>query len=345
MRGNVFRLADYAPLAAFRLTREVTHTSVWMGAAFVLVLFWGTGTFERTTAKSFVSKATVPMPMPMPMNAYAAVSQAAGKPPRVAGGNVGLQLYSLRHEFEREGVIKTLDRIQAMGFRYIEGGGTYGLTPQTYKAELDRRNLQMVSMMTSYDNLRFKLSDAIASAKFFGAQYLGTAWIPHEGAFTEAKAREAALVFNQAGAACKAAGLKFFYHIHGFEFQPHPSIRPEGTLFDLMLKECKPALVNFELDVFWATHGGQNAAQMLRKNPSRFLMTHLKDLRKDVKGDLTGKAPDDTSVVLGTGQVNWPDVLRAAQRARLKWHFIEAEELEAATNIPQSLAYLKGLKF
>ncbi len=334
MQSNVFRMRDYAPLAAFRLTREVAQTSVWMGVALVLVLFWGTGTFERTAAKPVARMANAPM------NVAAAPLLNAPALPRVAGGNVGLQLYSLRHEFEREGVTKTLDRIQAMGFRYIEGGGTYGLTPQTYKAELDRRGLQMVSTMTSYDNLRFKMSDAIASAKFFGAEYLGTAWIPHEGAFTEAKAREAALVFNQAGAACKAAGLKFFYHIHGFEFQP----TAEGTLFDLMLRECKPALVNFELDVFWATHGGQNVAQMLRKNPSRFLLTHLKDLRKDVKGDLTGKAPDDTSVVLGTGQVNWPDVLRAAQRARIKWHFIEAEELEAAENIPKSLAYLKGLK-
>ncbi|NOT62646.1 MAG: sugar phosphate isomerase/epimerase [Acidobacteria bacterium] len=333
MRSNVFRLEDYEVMTIFRLTREVMQTSVGMGVVLVLVLFWGTGTFERTAAKPIVRAMAAPVKVE--------TVQAAPTLPRVAGGQVGLQLYSLRHEFERDGVTKTLDRIQAMGFRYIEGGGTYGLTPQTYKAELDRRGLQMVSYMTSYDNLRFRLSDHIASAKFYGAQYLGTAWIPHEAPFSEAKAREAALVFNQAGAACKAAGIKFFYHIHGFEFQP----TAQGTLFDLLLKECKPALVNFELDVFWATHGGQDAAQMLRQHPSRFLLTHLKDLRKDVKGDLTGKAPDDTSVVLGTGKVNWPDVLRAAKRAGIKWHFIEAEELEAAENIPQSLAYLKMLKF
>ena len=334
MRGTAFRVEDYSWMAAFRLTREVTHTSVWLGAALVLALFWGTGAFERTAAKPIVRLAAV-----APM-----IVQAAQTPPtlpRVGGGQVGLQLYSLRHEFERAGVAPTLQRIRAMGFRYIEGGGTYGLTPQAYKAELDKAGLQMVSMMTSYDNLRFKLNDVLANAKLFGVQFLGTAWIPHEAPFSEAKAREAALVFNQAGAASKAAGLKFFYHIHGFEFQPVA----EGTLFDLMLRECKPALVNFELDVFWATHGGQDAAQMLRKHPSRFLLTHLKDLRKDVQGDLTGKAPDDTSVVLGTGKINWPDVLRAAQRAGIKWHFIEAEELEAAENIPKSLAYLKGLKF
>jgi sugar phosphate isomerase/epimerase len=333
MRSNVFRLEDYEVMTIFRLTREVMRTSVGMGVALVLVLFWGTGTFERTAANQIVSVKAAPVKIEP--------KQAPPTLPRVAGGQVGLQLYSLRHEFERDGVTKTLERIRTMGFRFIEGGGTYGLTPQAYKAELDRHGLQMVSYMTSYDNLRFKLSDHIANAKFFGAQYIGTAWIPHEAPFSETKAREAALVFNQAGAACKAAGLKFFYHIHGFEFQPWQ----QGTLFDLLLKECKPALVNFELDVFWATHGGQDAAQMLRRHPSRFLLTHLKDLRKDVKGDLTGKAPDDTSVVLGKGKVNWPDVLRAAKRANLKWHFIEAEELEAAENIPQSLTYLKSLKF
>src|SRR5581483_5232855 len=146
---------------------------------------------------------------------------------------------------------------------------------------------------------------------------------------------------NQAGAVLKAAGLKFCYHPHGYEFQPHGA----GTLFDLLVQQTRPELVNFELDVFWAQHAGQDPAKLLQTYPKRFLLVHLKDLRKDVTGDLTGSAPDDTSVVLGQGKVDWAAVLRGAKQAGVRWYFIEAEEPEAAVNIPLSLAFLERMRF
>jgi len=69
---------------------------------------------------------------------------------------------------------------------------------------------------------------------------------------TSQNCRDASAVFNRAGEKLKAAGLRFAYHPHGFEFQPWK----EGTLFDLMVAETKPEFVAFELDVFWAVHGG-----------------------------------------------------------------------------------------
>lgn len=334
MRSTVCRIEDISMLRLFRLSREVAHTSVWMGLATVITLFWATGTFERGAQRTVYARAATPL-----MTATAA--PAPPKIPRVAGGQVGLQLYSLRHEFKAEGARATLKRIRAMGFRFVEGGGSYDLTPQEFKAELARNGLQMVSIMAGYDKIRDHIGDVIADAKFYGASYVGTAWISHQPPFNEIKTREAAQVFNTAGAACKAAGLKFFYHLHGYEFQPSA----DGTLFDLLVKETRPALVNFELDVFWATHGGQDAAALLRKYPKRFLLTHLKDLRQGVTGNLTGSAPDETSVVLGTGQVKWPEVFQAAKQAGIKWHFIEAEEPTAAANIPKSLDYLRANKF
>ncbi|MGH9834146.1 MAG: FG-GAP repeat domain-containing protein [Blastocatellia bacterium] len=41
---------------------------------------------------------------------------------------------------------------------------------------------------------------------------------------------------------------------HGYEVHPHGN----GTLFDLLAAELKPEFVSFELDVFWAFHGGQD---------------------------------------------------------------------------------------
>src|SRR5215212_6385597 len=64
---------------------------------------------------------------------------------------VGLQLYSLRNQFQAEGVDKTLDRVKALGFKYVELAGTYGKTPAEFKAALDARGLVAISGHIGFD--------------------------------------------------------------------------------------------------------------------------------------------------------------------------------------------------
>lgn len=339
MRSNLCKLRDYPLKSLFRLGREVTQTSVWLSVVLVLGLCAVTLPF-----RSALMKTPDPAGLRQPLVQQATLGKPAKDPAGIGRsfkGPVGIQLYSLRGEFKNTGVPATLARIRAMGIREVETAGTYEMTAAAFRAELDKAGLKAVSMHADFDDLRVKLNEIVSDARTLGVSYVVCPWIPHEHPFTLEQAKQAVLVFNQAGAVLKAAGLKFCYHPHGYEFQPHG----EGTLFDWMVQQTKPELVSFQLDIFWATHGGQDAAKLLLKYPRRFVMAHLKDLRKDVPGDLTGDTPDDTSVVLGTGKVDWPAVLRAAKQIGIKHYFIEAEEPEAPTNIPLSLRYLEQLRF
>src|SRR5262245_6925522 len=166
-------------------------------------------------------------------------------------GPLGLQLYSLRAEFAKD-VPGALAKVRELGFRDVEMGGTYGLTPQQFRAELAKAGLRAGSMGASFDSLRDNLETVISNAKTFGVQYVMCAWITHQRPFSEEAARLAIPVFNLAGEKLKAAGITFAYHIHGYEFHPYGN----GTLFDLLATELKPEFVSFELDVFWDFHGG-----------------------------------------------------------------------------------------
>ncbi len=342
MRSELYRVAEPWLRHLFQLGREVTQTSLVLGMVLVLLLCLLTTPFQSALTESVAQQFNESA-----INRLQVAAQQTNAPGRRVGigasfkGPVGLQLYSLRNEFKRDGVPATLQRVRAMGFREVETGNFYGLTAKEFRAELDKVGLRAVSLHTSFDNLRTKLSDVVSDAQTLGVKYVANAWIPHQRPFSLDAAKQAVLVFNQAGAVLKAAGLKFCYHPHGYEFQPYG----EGTLFDLLVQQTKPELVNFELDVFWALHAGQNPAKLLQAYPKRFLLLHLKDLRKDVVGDLTGSAPDDTSVALNAGRMDWPAVLRAAKQAGVRWYFIEAEEPEAATNIPISLTFLERLRF
>ena len=254
----------------------------------------------------------------------------------------GLQLYSLRSQFQVRGLSWTLDRVKEFGITDVElASSTYGLTPAQFLAELKQRGLNAVSAHVPYKRLRDDLDNVVKEAKELGLKYLGCAWIDHKGDFTEATAREAIATFNKAGAALAKEGIRCFYHTHGYEFQPYG----DGTLFDLLVKETNPETVSFQMDVMWIVYPGQDPVKLLEKYPQRWVSMHLKDLKKGVAtGALTGHTDLTNDVTLGTGQMNWPAIFAAAKKTTIKYYFIEDESPTSLEQIPQSLAYLRSLK-
>ena len=267
------------------------------------------------------------------------VAFAEDKP--VLKAPVGLQLYSLRTQFQLEGVHKTLDRVKDLGFKYVELAGTYNTPPEKFKAMLDERGLTPIAGHFAWDRFKSDTDGIAAEAKALGLQYAGTAWVKGNEPFDEKYCREVAATFNKAGKALSEKGLKFYYHIHGYEFVPYG----DGTLFDLLVKETDPKYVSFEMDILWVVYPGQDPAKLLEKYPDRFCFTHLKDLRKGVKtGALTGNTDVRNDVTLGTGQVDYPAVFRAAAKSQVKYHFIEDESPTVITQLPQSLKFLEQFK-
>jgi sugar phosphate isomerase/epimerase len=97
-------------------------------------------------------------------------------------------------------------------------------------------------------------------------------------------------------------------------------------LFDLIVQKTKPEFVSFEIDVFWAAQGGADPAKLIEKHGSRFKLMHVKDLRKGATINSMGVAPDEDSVAVGEGQIDWPAVLKAAQAAGIEYYLIEDEQ-------------------
>jgi len=258
---------------------------------------------------------------------------------------LGLQLYTLRESFKTN-VIGTLDQIKALGFVEIEGGGDYGLGIEKFNALLKERGLKMVSAGFGYESMKKDIAAAVRRAQGFGVKFAMCAWIPHDkSGFTEADVRRAAADFNAWGEAFKAAGITFAYHPHGFEFLPLQD-GSGRTHFDLLVRETKPEFVSFEMDVFWVTHPGQDPVTLLAKYPNRWSLMHLKDLRRGAPtGIHTGHAPPSDDVPLGTGQVNWPAVLRQAAAVGVKHYFIEDESVTPLDSLPVSVKYLQSVKF
>jgi sugar phosphate isomerase/epimerase len=115
-------------------------------------------------------------------------------------------------------------------------------------------------------------------------------------------------------------------------------------LFDDLVAKTNPNYLNFELDVFWAKQGCADPVSLLKKYPTRFSLIHLKDRLIGTKCSDTGQADEETNVVLGAGDVNIKEVMKAASKTNVKYYFIEDESSRVMQQVPMSLKYLKSLK-
>lgn len=252
----------------------------------------------------------------------------------------GVVSYTYRNYFEKD-VPSTLDMIKRTGFTDIEFSSLFGKTAPELRKMLDDRGLKCSSFGVSYDDLLNKTQVVAENAKTLGAEYVRVASIPHKAAITLVEMQTAIEFFNTVGKILKEQfGLTFIYHNHGFEFQPYN----DGTLYDYLVSQTSPKYVSFELDILWAFFPGQNPAELLRKYGKRYKTLHLKDLKKGVKGNLSGGTAKENDVVLGTGQIDIPAVLKAAKKAKIKHYYIEDESNKMPEQVPQSLAYLKALQ-
>jgi sugar phosphate isomerase/epimerase len=256
--------------------------------------------------------------------------------------HLGLQLWSLNKDFRKDPVV-AFDLAAGYGVTYVETASLWNYTPEKFLALLKERKLQAVSGHFQYDRLKKDLPGAVAEAKALGLSYAIVPWIPHQGDFTLAAAKVAADDFNTFGAAFKAAGIQFGYHPHGYEFKKFEGATE--TAFDVLLKETKPDLVCFQEDVYWIYHAGVDPAKLLLDHPTRWKLLHIKDMRKGTPTGLsTGHTEDTDKVVVGTGVINWVEVLRAAEKIGVKYYFVEDESPDPRTNITPSVAFLKQLK-
>jgi len=259
-------------------------------------------------------------------------------------GPLGVQLWSVRN-YAADDVTGTLATVHDMGFAEVELAGTYGMTPMAFRDTLRAAGLDATSMHTGYERFRDSLGVVLDEAQALGVTYAGVAWIPHQDdmPFTDDMARAAAKDFNEWGAAAHERGIQFFLHVHGYEFRPGPD---GATPFDVIATETNPDDVKFEMDVFWVTRSGTDPSALLRKYPGRWALMHIKDMKTGTAtSDYSGHASEDADVPVGTGMINYAEVLGAAKEVGVAKYYIEDESVTPLENIPQSIAYLEKLTF
>lgn len=253
----------------------------------------------------------------------AALSAGCAHPPTTP--RIGVQLYTLRSLMAQDvpGVLRT---VAAIGYDEVEFAGYFAMAPRDVKRTLNDAGLAAPASHINGLVARDNPQPLIEAAVEVGHETLIIAWLPPEERQSLDQWRAWADVFNRFAAQCRSAGLQFAYHNHDFEFAPIDGVKP----FDLLLQHCEPALVDFELDIFWTALAGQDPSAILAVNPARFPLCHVKDMN-------TARLMAD----VGTGEIDFAGIFA---RHRFAHYFVEHDQpADPVASITASYAAMRRL--
>ena len=140
------------------------------------------------------------------------------------------------------------------------------------------------------------------------------------GLTTAAAWRAYAADLNKAGAAARAAGLRFGFHNHFWEWAPLEDDTPL-TGYDILIAETDPRLVHFEVDLFWAWFAHRDPVGLLAQVGDRIRQFHVKDMRY-VNHTATFADP-------GTGVIDFARIFAAAGSPRDHEYIVERDDAGA----------------
>jgi sugar phosphate isomerase/epimerase len=149
---------------------------------------------------------------------------------------------------------------------------------------------------------------------------------------------------NSLGERVKKAGFQLGYHNHEIEFMDIDGVAP----YDTLMSRCDPKLVMFQIDVGNLTFAGKSAIAYLKKYSGRYFSMHAKDY-----------LPGKSSVPVGKGTLNWPQIFKIVKGTGIKNYFAEvaayaigslhgmamtAWPTDSIEQLRESYAYLHSLK-
>lgn len=255
---------------------------------------------------------------------------------------IGMQLWTLRDSLPKD-VKGVLAQVGKAGYTEVE---TYGYSPKTnffgtsvkdFKSILCDNNLKATSNHFDFNGYLENGNTDVFKSYTETANLLGSKYIVFPYVVENLRAKSAddykmmAAKINKVAAVAKAAGLKFAYHNHAFEFEKFGATNG----YEILLNETDKNLVDFEMDLYWVVRAEHDPLQLFKEHPGRFKMWHVKDM---------DKVNPDFNAEIGTGKIDFKAIFAQAKLAGMERFFLEHESNYKPNPIESSITSYTYIK-
>ncbi|HLV81939.1 MAG TPA: sugar phosphate isomerase/epimerase [Chthonomonadaceae bacterium] len=236
----------------------------------------------------------------------------------MANPTASLQLivFGPRNHDDFAGVLKD---VATAGFPAIEAGNLFAMHGEdAVRRLLAENDLRVSGAHFGYGEYgdAGKLDQHIAYARSLGIRDMMCSGVADSKSVEGY--RQSAQRFNEIGRRLADEGMTFSYHNHAWEFTDLGGTNG----MEILGAETDPALVKFNIDVFWVYYGGKDPVQFIQHHADRAGYFHFKDGRKVTGED--GK-PHPQFLELGRGDVDLKAAMEAARQANARWIVAEQD--------------------
>jgi len=223
---------------------------------------------------------------------------------------IGLVLYTVRDRAEKD-FAAMLSEVAEIGYGCAEICGTFGLEAAAVRDLGEQLGLHFPSAHVGLGDVTEHFHKTMRYYSTLGVEALVVPWLDEKHRDSIEAARKAAKLFNRIGGQLEDNGLSFMFHHHDVEFKP----LGRTTVWDILVAECDPKRVGFEVDTFWVAKGGRDPMAVLRTIKGRSRYIHAKDMTAD--GAMTE---------VGAGTLDFKAIAAARKELGIKCFFVEHDE-------------------
>lgn len=222
----------------------------------------------------------------------------------------GVQLYSLRETAERAGAEEVFRLAGEAGYDGVEFAGFYGKTPEEVKSLLQKYNLRGISAHIRPE----AVEESLPYIDALDIRYVFIPWVGTEEFETPEKYAALLESTAKAKALLEKRGVVFGYHNHAHEYAG-------GN--DYIGKIVSDAGIKAELDVFWATVAGKNAAEEMKRLRGALAFVHIKEAA-------AANPAQSPQPIVGEGAVGMESVFAEAEAQGIPGRYSKWSSIPAA---------------
>lgn len=247
---------------------------------------------------------------------------------------LAVTLYTLRDYCQTpKELAKTLAQVRKIGYEAVQISGIGQITEKEIIEMLDGEGLICCATHEAAKKILNDPKSVIEKLQKLGCKY--TAFPCPDSADMENIDTVSALAakLNASGKLLSEAGQVLTYHNHYTEFRKYKG----KTYLEIIYSKTNPKYLQAELDTYWVQYGGGDVVKWVEKMKNRLPLLHLKDYVIDENHDIMYSE-------IGYGNLEWKDVIAAADASGCEWYIVEQDECKGSPfdSIKMSFDYVKG---
>ena len=244
---------------------------------------------------------------------------------------VGMELYTVRSKVAAD-MAGTLAALAKIGYKEVEFAGYYNHAATEIRDMLKANGLTAPSAHVGIEAIETSGTQTFARRQ-------GDRPRVHHGRVVAARREDDGRRLEAGGGAIQQGGRGVQGRripLRVSQPQRHRAKKTGDVLpIDILMKETDPALVSYEMDIYWAVNGGADPLQLLAAYPGRFSMFHAKD---------SMGPPDHKMADVGAGVIDFKTIF--AHGKGVEHTFVEHDNPpDPMASAEASYKYLSNLEF